>query len=1307
MTETTRPPGVAFYGKVRIPTIGHKKAIETAQGIAKKTGGQLHIGLSGTSHPLTSETKREHAEALFGHPVETGVPHTSNLFSYLGHLSQHHDEIHLVAGSDRAPEYRKTLQQWNGKADKSGKVGFNFKKWKVHEVEGKREDSGKHPTKMKPDELERSVSATKLEGLARGGDYEGFRAYHPGLPEKHVKKVYNQIRMAPTEAPKPKSVKAIKAKVVKEEEESASQYWQKNPPPDSPITRAASNLPVISQAKAVKSAVDNVRQGKYADAALDIAGEIPKVGLAIGAARVAGAALREESLDDIGELDHEKFGPMLDTFVQFASKKLGIKSMPTMQLQKGEMGAPSFGGYNPQNQSIAVVSKNRHPMDIFRTVAHELVHHKQKEDGRIGKDISNEGATGSPFENEANSEAGKIMRWFAQKNPEAFKSGYVVEETQLTEGINDPGTFKAVFLAGGPGSGKDYVMKQTLDGMGLQEINSDVAFEYLMKKAGLNFKMPESERYERDIARGKAKKLTKERERLALAGRRGLIINGTADDPEKIASIKKELEALGYDTMMVFVNTSDKVSKERNIGRGDQGGRTVPEDIRKDKWEACQAAMPVLKNLFGKDNFVAVDNSNDLRTASPEVKKKVEGEFQSIFKMTKKFVGRQPIENEKAATWTQNEMQKRNMQSFVPPSSTAFGTGSVQRGAVQSVALPVDQNAPAQATSNQAPTSDEMSQAQRLGLTYYGFGRYGTTIKGKHTVTYLSQNGKLVPKQQQVAEDLRKWFDAKDPEGGWKRINSKGEAIGPCAREPGEPKPKCMSNEKRAKLSKKERASAVAAKRRHDPNPERKGEPINVSNFGKGKISEACWTGYEQRGTKKKGNRVVPNCVPVKESNAAAIAAATAIAKKKSGNYDKDGLRVKPYKNPDAPNVKSNDERRREMKKEEYLQEKNVPTNPQLWARAKSMAKSKFDVYPSAYANGWASKWYKSKGGGWKTQADESFEHMVNENTPSDREWGTDSLTKIYKEGTPGQTFPANPLSEKMGKKKIVKKAKKLAQEDNSLALGYEFGNNGIGQEFGVVRSPNGLGYGYSMPMDGSAFRLSESVQAWMNKESTIERYISKYGEQAERKLYESAVRLSQLEETNGGAKGFDSIREAWEALGGRDMGTVAKTGKEEMPEQSVMAAYMPHKADYNAKFDVKDPQKAAQYDKMRALKHAHAQEYESQHSEKSMIGDKEEPRAKELKESPAWQRKEGKNPEGGLNKKGIESYRRENPGSKLSLAVTTKPSKLKKGSKAANRRKSFCARMSGMKKRLTSAKTANDPDSRINKSLRKWNCEE
>lgn len=94
------------------------------------------------------------------------------------------------------------------------------------------------------------------------------------------------------------------------------------------------------------------------------------------------------------------------------------------------------------------------------------------------------------------------------------------------------------------------------------------------------------------------------------------------------------------------------------------------------------------------------------------------------------------------------------------------------------------------------------------------------------------------------------------------------------------------------------------------------------------------------------------------------------------------------------------------------------------------------------------------------------------------------------------------------------------------------------------------------------------------------------------------------------------------------------------------------------------------------------------------------------LKEAtPAWQRSEGKNPEGGLNKKGVMSYRRANPGSKLQTAVTTDPSKLKKGSKKAKRRLSFCRRMKGMKRKLTSAKTARDPNSRINKSLRKWNC--
>jgi hypothetical protein len=97
--------------------------------------------------------------------------------------------------------------------------------------------------------------------------------------------------------------------------------------------------------------------------------------------------------------------------------------------------------------------------------------------------------------------------------------------------------------------------------------------------------------------------------------------------------------------------------------------------------------------------------------------------------------------------------------------------------------------------------------------------------------------------------------------------------------------------------------------------------------------------------------------------------------------------------------------------------------------------------------------------------------------------------------------------------------------------------------------------------------------------------------------------------------------------------------------------------------------------------------------------------KASQVKEEQVSEDKKGHYSDaGGMTQKGVDAYNRKTGGN-LQTAVTTKPSKLKAGSKPAKRRKSFCARMGGMKKRLTSAKTANDPDSRINKALRKWNC--
>jgi len=277
----------------------------------------------------------------------------------------------------------------------------------------------------------------------------------------------------------------------------------------------------------------------------------------------------------------------------------------------------------------------------------------------------------------------------------------------LSEGVHDKGIFKAVFLAGGPGSGKDYVLSNTLDGHGLTEINSDKALEYLMDKEDLDKRMPSSEEKQRNEVRGRAKNVTELRQRLALHGRNGLIINGTGDDPEKIKKIKDKLESLGYESSMIMVNTADEVSKQRNIERGQRGGRTVPESIRKEKWESVQAARSELAKMF-KQNYTEFDNSEDLRQAPPDVVEAKTKEMQQIFKNVQKFVNKAP-NNEYAKTWVANELEKKD-------------------------------TAPISKTAQAHPEAGGLDKANTMGLDYYGFGRYGKNGK----VTHRSVHGKLV-----------------------------------------------------------------------------------------------------------------------------------------------------------------------------------------------------------------------------------------------------------------------------------------------------------------------------------------------------------------------------------------------------------------------------------------------------------------------------------------------------------------------------------------------------------------------------------
>lgn len=193
--DVSNHPVTAVYGKVRIPTIGHKLLVDAAKKHAKVNNHALNITLSGANNPLSLEDKKAHAEKLFRCKVNSADSNSTNVVQFLSHLhNQGHRELHLFAGSDRAEEYARILNRYNGKADKKGHVAFAFNKWQVHPVGAERTESDKHPTQMSKTELRSTVSASKLEQLAKAGDYEGFRAYHPGIHPNHVKTVYNKIR---------------------------------------------------------------------------------------------------------------------------------------------------------------------------------------------------------------------------------------------------------------------------------------------------------------------------------------------------------------------------------------------------------------------------------------------------------------------------------------------------------------------------------------------------------------------------------------------------------------------------------------------------------------------------------------------------------------------------------------------------------------------------------------------------------------------------------------------------------------------------------------------------------------------------------------------------------------------------------------------------------------------------------------------------------------------------------------------------------------------------------------------------------
>ena len=213
---------------------------------------------------------------------------------------------------------------------------------------------------------------------------------------------------------------------------------------------------------------------------------------------------------------------------------------------------------------------------------------------------------------------------------------------ELQEGVYDPNIFKAFFLAGGPGSGKSYVVRRTTGGTGLKIVNSDPAFESLLKKAGLSLKMPPEEFERKEKVRAHAKELTSKRQANYLDGRLGLIIDGTGRQSSKILRQKSSLEELGYDTYMIFVNTSIDVALQRNTERA----RSLQPSFVVKSWKDVQANIGAFNNMFRK-GFIVVDNND----AGEDV-------FQGVWKRIQGLL-RKKVTNTRAQNWIASELAKK------------------------------------------------------------------------------------------------------------------------------------------------------------------------------------------------------------------------------------------------------------------------------------------------------------------------------------------------------------------------------------------------------------------------------------------------------------------------------------------------------------------------------------------------------------------------------------------------------------------------------------------------------------------------
>jgi len=198
---------------------------------------------------------------------------------------------------------------------------------------------------------------------------------------------------------------------------------------------------------------------------------------------------------------------------------------------------------------------------------------------------------------------------------------------EFLEGPHDPYTYKAIFFAGSPGSGKTYVARKLAGAFqGLKQVNMDNWFKRLMTKKNLSWKMPPGEEPEREKQRQRSKELVAKQQQQYAEGGLGLLIDSTGRIYDTVARIKQELENTGYETTMIFVNTDLETALRRNKSRE----RTLPDDLIHKNYAVIEQNLGKFQRLFNDVHII--NNSDSVQNQVPEQLKKIEKDIQNFLK---------------------------------------------------------------------------------------------------------------------------------------------------------------------------------------------------------------------------------------------------------------------------------------------------------------------------------------------------------------------------------------------------------------------------------------------------------------------------------------------------------------------------------------------------------------------------------------------------------------------------------------------------------------------------------------------------